>query len=52
MLREVLLGQSKYGEQDGQGMGETAMHTLLWLENLKGRDHLGDLNLDGRRIIN
>jgi hypothetical protein len=24
------------------------MHTLFWLENLKGRDHSEDLNVDGK----
>jgi hypothetical protein len=27
------------------------MHTLLWLENLKGRDHSEDLGIDGRVIL-
>jgi hypothetical protein len=26
------------------------MHTKFWLENVKGRDHLGDLGVDGRII--
>jgi hypothetical protein len=26
------------------------MHTILWLENLKGRDHFEDLCVDGRVI--
>jgi len=25
------------------------MHTIFWLENLKGRDHLEDLGVDGRK---
>jgi len=24
------------------------MHTKFWLENLKGRDHLEDLGIDGK----
>jgi len=27
------------------------MHTVLWLENLKGRDHSEDLGVDGRKIL-
>jgi hypothetical protein len=27
------------------------MHTKLWLENLKGRDHSEDLGVDGRIIL-
>jgi hypothetical protein len=27
------------------------MHTVFWLENLKGRDHSEDLGVDGRIIL-
>jgi len=27
------------------------MHTVFWVENLKGRDHLEDLGVDGRIIL-
>jgi hypothetical protein len=27
------------------------MHTILWLETLKGRDHLEDVDVDGRLIL-
>jgi hypothetical protein len=27
------------------------MHTIFWLENLKGRDHLEDLGADERIIL-
>jgi len=27
------------------------MHTTFWLENLKGRDHLKNLGLEGRMIL-
>jgi len=27
------------------------MDTLFWLENLKGRDHLEDLGVDGKIIL-
>jgi hypothetical protein len=27
------------------------MHTVFWLENLKGRDHLEDVGVDGRIIL-
>jgi len=27
------------------------MHTKFWLENLKGRDHSEDLDVDGRVIL-
>jgi len=27
------------------------MHTVLWLENLKGRDHSEDLGVDGKIIL-
>jgi len=27
------------------------MHTVFWLENLKGRDHSEDLGVDGRVIL-
>jgi hypothetical protein len=27
------------------------MHTIFWLENLKGRDCLGDMGIDGKIIL-
>jgi len=27
------------------------MHTIFWLENLKGRDHFEDLDIDGKVIL-
>jgi hypothetical protein len=27
------------------------MHKIFWLENLKGRNHLEDLGVDGRIIL-
>jgi hypothetical protein len=27
------------------------MHTVFWLENLKGRDHLEDQGADGKIIL-
>jgi hypothetical protein len=27
------------------------MHTIFWLENLKGRDHSEDLSIEGRIIL-
>jgi hypothetical protein len=27
------------------------MHTIYWLENLKGRDHSEDLGIDGKIIL-
>jgi hypothetical protein len=27
------------------------MHTVIWLGNLKGRDHLEDLDVDGDIIL-
>jgi hypothetical protein len=27
------------------------MHTILWFENLKSRDNLEDLDIDGRIIL-
>jgi hypothetical protein len=32
-------------------MGDMKMHTVLWLENLKGRDHSEDLCVEGRIIL-
>jgi len=28
--------------------GRDRMHTLFWMENLKGRDHLEELGVDGK----
>jgi hypothetical protein len=28
------------------------MHTIFWLENLTGRDHMKDLGVDGKIILN
>jgi hypothetical protein len=27
------------------------MHRVFWLENSKGRDHLGDVGVDGKIIL-
>jgi hypothetical protein len=27
------------------------MHTILWFENLEGKDHLEDLGVDGKTIL-
>jgi hypothetical protein len=27
------------------------MHTIFWLENVKGRDHSEDIGVDGRIIL-
>jgi len=27
------------------------MHTIFWLENMKGKDHSEDLGIDGRIIL-
>jgi hypothetical protein len=32
-------------------MGEIKMHTALWLENLKGRDHFEHLGVNGEIIL-
>jgi hypothetical protein len=32
-------------------MGKMKMHVIFWLESLKGGDHLEDLGIDGRIII-
>jgi hypothetical protein len=29
-------------------MAEMKMHTIFWLENLKGKDHFEDLGIDGK----
>jgi hypothetical protein len=31
--------------------GRDEMHTIFWLENLTGRDHLEDLGVDGKIIL-
>jgi hypothetical protein len=32
-------------------MDAREIHTTLWLENLTGRDHLEDLGVDGKIIL-
>jgi hypothetical protein len=32
-------------------IGEMGMHTVLWLENLKGRGHSEDLGVDGKIVL-
>jgi len=32
-------------------MGKLEMHTIFWLENLRGRDHSEHLSADGRIIL-
>jgi hypothetical protein len=32
-------------------MREMKIHTKFWLENLKGRDHLEELDIDGRIML-
>jgi hypothetical protein len=32
--------------------GRDEMPTIFWLENLKGRDHLEDLGIDGKVMLN
>jgi hypothetical protein len=31
--------------------GRDEVHTKFWSENLKGRDHLEDLGIDGKMIL-
>jgi hypothetical protein len=31
--------------------GRDEMHTKFWLENMKGRDHMEDLGIDGNLIL-
>jgi hypothetical protein len=33
------------------GRDERCMHTIFWLENLKGRDHMEDLGTDGKILL-
>jgi len=32
-------------------LGRRKMHTIFWLGKLKGRDHLGDVGIDGKVIL-
>jgi hypothetical protein len=32
-------------------MEEMRIHTVFWLQNLKARDYLGDLGVDGTVIL-
>jgi hypothetical protein len=31
--------------------GRDEMHTIFWSDNLKGRDHLEDLGIDRKKIL-
>jgi hypothetical protein len=32
--------------------GRNKKQTKIWLENLKGKNHMGDIGIDGRIILN
>jgi len=51
-LCQILFNKIKDEMGRACGMhGTREMHTIFWLENLKGRDHFEDLGTDGRIIL-
>jgi hypothetical protein len=46
-LQQILLGRAGYVAR----VGEMRNAFKLWSENLKGRDHLEDLGVEGRIIL-
>ena len=50
MIRVIKSGRLKWALHV-ERMGRTEMYTGFWRGNLKERDHLKDLGLDGRIIL-
>jgi hypothetical protein len=55
LLHLILLGQLNQLGFDGKSMqhtwGKWEIHTKFWLENFKGRDHIGHLDVDGWKVF-
>jgi len=50
----IIFSDQTKGDQMGKSFSmdeRLEIYIIFWLENLKGRDHLENLNIDGRIIL-
>jgi hypothetical protein len=51
MLLDEACGPCETGTAESSILGRCERHRALWLENVKGRDHLEDLGVIGRIML-